>query len=46
MKTMCPRGYHHNDFKAAHELGHMMHSYKLLVPVKQRVLNKLSRSII
>ena len=24
MKTMCPPGYHHNDFVASHALGHMM----------------------
>ena len=24
MKTMCPRGYHHNGFVATHALGHMM----------------------
>ena len=24
MKTMCPPGYHHNDFVATHSLGHMM----------------------
>ena len=22
MKTMCPRGYHHNGFVATHALGH------------------------
>ena len=27
MKTMCPPGYHHNGFVAAHELGHMMYGY-------------------
>ena len=27
MKTMCPSGYHHNDFGfvATHEFGHMMY---------------------
>ena len=25
MKTMCPPGYHHNDFVATHALGHMMY---------------------
>ena len=40
MKTMCPPGYHRNDFMAAHALGHMMYGYTLLVPMNQRVLNK------
>ena len=44
MKTMSPPGYHHNGFIATHAPGHMMYSYTLLVPVKQRVLNKLSMS--
>ena len=26
-----PPNYHHNDFVANHALGHMMHSYTLLV---------------
>ena len=43
MKTMCPTGYHHNSFMAAHALGHMMYGYTLLVPMNQRVLNKLSK---
>ena len=43
MKTMCPPGYHHNGFVATHALGHMMYLYTLLVPVKQRVVNKLSK---
>ena len=43
MKTMCPPGYHHNVFVATHALGYMMYGYKLLVPMKQRVLNKLSK---
>ena len=25
MKTMCPPGYHNNDFVATHTLGHMMY---------------------
>ena len=25
MKTMCPPGYHHNDFVATHAFGHMMY---------------------
>ena len=42
---MCPPSYHHNGFVATHPLalGHMMYSYKLLVPMNQRVLNKLSK---
>ena len=43
MKTMCPPGYHHNGFVATHALGHMMHGYTLLVPMNQRVFNKLSK---
>ena len=42
MKAMCPPGYHHNDFVATDGLGHMMYGYTLLVPMNQRVLNKLS----
>ena len=43
MKTMCPHGYHHNGFVAAHALGHMMYGYTLLVAMNQRVLNKQSK---
>ena len=43
MKTMCPPAYHHNGFVATHVLRHMMYGYKLLVPMNQRVLNKLSK---
>ena len=43
MKTMCPPGHHHNGFVATHALGHMMYGYTLLVPMNQRVLNKLSK---
>ena len=43
MKTMCPSGCHHNGFVATHALGHMMYGYTLLVPINQRVLNKLSK---
>ena len=43
MKTMCPPGYHHNGFVATHALGHMKYGFTLLVPMNQRVLNKLSR---
>ena len=30
MKTMCPTGYHHNDFVATHALGHMMYGCKYI----------------
>ena len=43
MKTMCPPGYHNNGSVATYALGHMMYGYILLVPVNQRVLNKLSK---
>ena len=36
-------GYHHNGFVATHALGHIMYGYTLLVPMNQRVLNKLSK---
>ena len=40
-KTMCPPGYHRNDFVANHAFGDMMYGYILLVPMNQNVLNKL-----
>ena len=43
MKAMCPLGYHHNGFVVTHALGHMMYGYTLLVPMNQRVLNKISK---
>ena len=43
MKIMFPPGYHHDGFVATHALRHMMYGYTLLVPMNQRVLNKLSR---
>ena len=43
MKTMCPPAYHHNGFVVTHALGHIMHGYNWLVPMSQRVLNKLSK---
>ena len=43
MKTMCPPAYHHNGFVAIHALGHMMCGYILLVPMNQRMLNKLGK---
>ena len=33
MKTMCPLGYHHNDFVATHALRHMIYSYIILAPM-------------
>ena len=38
MKTMSPPGY-----VATHAPGHMMYGYTLLVPMNQRVFNKLSK---
>ena len=43
MQTMCPPGYHHSGFVGTHALGQMTYGYTLLVPVNQRVLNKLSK---
>ena len=43
MKAMCMLGYHHNGFVANYALGHMMYGYTLLVPMNQRVLNKLGK---
>ena len=43
MKTMCPPCYHHNGFVVTHALGHVMYGCTLLVPINQRVLNKLSK---
>ena len=40
---MCPPGYHHNVFMATHALERIMYGYTLLVPVNQKVLNKLSK---
>ena len=45
VKTMCTPGYHHNGFVATDALGHMMYGYTLLVPLNQRVLNKLSKKL-
>ena len=33
---MCLPGYRHNEFVATHALEHMMYSYTLLVPMKER----------
>ena len=46
MKTICPPRYHHNGFVATHALGYMMYGYRLLIPVNQRVLNKLNKEYI
>ena len=43
MKTKCPPGYCHKSFVATHALGHIMYSYTLLVPRRQRLLKKLSK---
>ena len=43
MKTICLPGNHHNDFVATHALGYMMYGYTLLVPVNQKVFNKVSK---
>ena len=43
MKTMCPPDYHHNGFVATHALGYMTYGNTLLVPMNQRVLNKLRK---
>ena len=43
MKTMSPPGYRHNGFVETLALYHMMYGYTLLVSVKQRVLNTLSK---
>ena len=40
---MYPSGYHHNGFVVTHGLGHIVHGYTLLVPMNQRVLDKLSK---
>ena len=40
---MCPPNYHRSDFVATHALGYMMDGYTLLLPMNQRVLNKLSK---
>ena len=43
MKIMCPPGFYHNGFVATYAFGRMMYGYTLLVPMIQRVLNKLSK---
>ena len=41
MEKMWSPGYHRNGLVATLAFGHMMYGYTLLVPVNQRVLNKL-----
>ena len=41
MEKMWSPGYHRNGFVATLAFGHMMYGYTLLVPINQRVLNKL-----
>ena len=43
MKTIFPPGYHHDGFVATHALRRMTYGYTLLVPMNQRVLNKLRK---
>ena len=43
MKTMCRPSYHHNGFVATHAFEHTMYGYTLLVPMNQKVLNKLAQ---
>ena len=45
MKGMYPPSYHHNGFVATHAFWHIMYSYTLLVPMNQRVLNKLKLGV-
>ena len=42
-KIMCPPDYNHNGYVAAHAPEYMIYSYTLLVPMNQRVLNKLNK---
>ena len=43
MKTICPPGYQYNGFVATHAPGHMKYGQTLLVPMNQRVVNKLRK---
>ena len=45
METMYPPSYHHNGFVATDALGKTMYGYTLLVPINQRVLNKISKEL-
>ena len=40
---MCPSSYHHNGFVATHALEQMIYRYTLLIPMNQKVLNKLRK---
>ena len=40
---MCPPDYHHDRFVTTDALGHIMYDYTLLIPLNQRVLDKLSK---
>ena len=47
-KILCSPGYHHNAFVATEVLGQLyivwlIYSYTLLVPMNQKVLNKLNK---
>ena len=44
MKTKCIPGHHHTGFVVTHALDHMIYGYTLLVPMNQRMLNKLSKA--
>ena len=43
MKTICRPGCHHTNFLATHALGHMIYGYTFLVPMNQRLFQKLSK---
>ena len=43
MKTMCSPDYHDNGFVSTHTPEYIICSYTLLVPINQRVLNKVSK---
>ena len=43
MQRKCSHGYHRNRFVTTHALVYMIYDYKLLVPMNQRVLNKLCK---
>ena len=42
MKTLCPPSHHHNGIVATHALGHIMYRYTFLLPMNQRLLNRLN----
>ena len=43
MQRKYSHGYHRNRFVTTHALVYMIYDYKLLVPMNQRVLNKLCK---